>query len=409
MESDARRRAEQAARISYGRLLALMVTRSNDIATAEDALSDAFVAALKTWPERGVPENCEAWLLTAARNRLIDQGRRASREARATRELEFHLFDVMSATPDAFPDERLKLIFVCAHPLIEPAIRAPLILQTVMGIDAGRIASAFLVAPATMGQRLVRAKRKIRDGDIRFEVPSSHDMADRLDDVLSAIYAAFGVAWDMVSGGKTDAGDLADEAIYLGRTLASLLPDEPEVHGLLALMLHCHARRAARRDGSGAFIALERQDGALWDRAMVTEAETVLSHAASFARMGRFQCEAAIQSVHCQRPITGATNYVALRLLYKLLVTHYPSIGATIGYAAVLVHAGQPDIALDLLNALPKSRTAAHQPFWVAQAHALRALGLSAEASRSIERAIGLSEDAGVRQFLRDSFAAETA
>lgn len=400
---DARRRAEEAARTSYGRLVAIVAARSRDVAAAEDALSDAFLAALKSWPERGVPANPEAWLLTAARNSLIDQARSKSRRARALPDVERH-FEELAAMPGRFPDERLTLVFVCAHPSIDRAVRAPLILQAVMGLDAARIASAFLVAPATMGQRLVRAKTKIRDAGLRFALPSPADMAERLNDVLTAIYAAFGVAWDMVPGGATDAGDLAEEAIFLGRLLASSLPGEPEVHGLLALMLHCHARRAARRDAAGAFVPLERQNSTLWDRDMIIEAEAALTHAATFARMGRFQCEAAIQSVHCQRPITGSTNHAALRLLYKLLATHYPSVGAAIGYAAVLVQAGEPQGALDRLDALPEARVATHQPFWVARAHALRSLGRSDEAETSIRTAIGLSEEPAVRAFLRASF-----
>lgn len=400
---DARRTAEDAARTSYGRLLALLVARSRDVAAAEDALSEAFLAALRTWPERGVPKNADAWLLTAARNTLIDQGRHAARRAGALPDLERH-FAELAEMPERFPDERLKLTFVCAHPSIDPAIRAPLILQVVMGLDAVRIASAFLIAPATMGQRLVRAKSKIRDAGLRMAVPSPVDLTERLDDVLTAIYAAFGAAWDAVPGGNTDKGGLAEEAIFLGRMLASLLPDEPEVHGLLALMLHCHARRAARRDEVGAFVPLEQQDSALWDRDMIIEAEAALTHAASFARMGRYQCEASIQSVHCQRPITGVTNYAALRLLYKLLATHYPSIGALIGYAAVLARTGQPQAAIEMLDDLPASRTATYQPYWVTRAHALRELGRSSETETSIRTAIGLSQEPAIRHFLRASF-----
>lgn len=399
---DARRRAEEAAQTSYGRLL--LVARTRDVTAAEDALSEAFVSALKTWPERGVPMNPDAWLLTAARNSLADRARHAARGDALLPDLDRHFAELGAGTAE-FPDERLKLFFVCAHPAIDPAIRAPLILQTVLGLPADRIARALLISPGALGQRLVRAKTKIRAAGLRVAVPSPDDLRERLDDVLTAIYAAFGVGWDVVPGSHAGFTDLTEEAIYLARLLTGLLPGEAEAHGLLALMLYCHARRAARRDAAGDFVPLEDQDVTLWDRAMLLEAEASLTHAASYARMGRYQCEAAIQSVHCQRLVTGSTNYAALRLLYKLLLTHYPSIGAAIGYAAVLVRVGEAATALELLDGLLPDRIASHQPYWVVRAHVLRALSRAAESEAVLEMAVGLSEDAAVRRFIRGTIA----
>jgi RNA polymerase sigma-70 factor (ECF subfamily) len=300
-----------------------------------------------------------------------------------------------------FPDERLKLLFACAHPAIDAGIRTPLMLQTILGLDAARIGSAFLVAPTTMGQRLTRAKAKIRDAGLRFELPSPDDMPQRLSEVLDAIYAAFGIGWDATDGVEAAGRGLTEEAIYLGRLIAALMPDEPEVKGLLALMLYCDARRDARRDECGAFVPLDRQDARLWNRDLIIEAENLLTTASRHARFGRFQCEAAIQSVHVQRPITGRTNHEALVTLYRLLVQHHPSIGAKTGLAAVLIEAGRANEALGLLDDLAAAATLTYQPYWVTRGKALHALGQMKPGDKAIQIAIGLTEDAPIRAFLR--------
>ena len=251
---DTHRTVERVARESYGRLVAYLSSHTRDVASAEDALSNALVAALTAWPRDGVPRNPEAWLLTTARHSLIDFFRH-QRVALAS-EPDFLLLTQNSAETTLemnFPDERLKLLFVCAHPAIDPAMHTPLMLQTVLGLDAVRIAGAFLVSPKTMGQRLVRAKTKIRDGGIRFEVPEQRQLSQRLDAVLEAIYAAFGIGWDDMAGVDQQGRDLTEEAIWLTRVLLQLMPNEAEVWGLLALMLHCEARRAARRARDGQF------------------------------------------------------------------------------------------------------------------------------------------------------------
>jgi RNA polymerase sigma-70 factor (ECF subfamily) len=391
--------AERVARDSYGRLVALLSARSRDIAGAEDALGEAFVAALATWPIRGVPANPDGWLLTAARNRLLN----AARHQRVRDLASVDLLTLASATDDtrsAFPDERLKLMFVCAHPAIDVSVRAPLMLQTILGLDAERIAGAFLVAPATMGQRLVRAKVKIRAAGIRFEAPDPADLTGRLSEVLDAVYAAYGVGWDGLHDLRMDSRDLTEEAIHLGRLLVALLPDQPEPKGLLALMLYCEARRPARHGSDGSFVPLDRQDARLWSREMIIEAEGLLTTASRFQQFGRYQCEAAIQSVHIQRPIIGKTNHEALLTLYGMLVAASPSTGALVGLASVLVEVGWASEALDLLDSIPQAAGVAYQPYWVVRVRTLSSLGRSADAEMALARALELTEAEPVRIFL---------
>lgn len=397
----ARRTAEQVARESYGRLVAMLAARTRDIASAEDAFAEAMVAALCTWPDRGIPANPDAWLLTAARNAMKNMHRHRGIAAAAEPELLAFFEAAVDDEAPPFPDERLKLLFVCAHPAIDPAIRTPLMLQTILGLDAARIANALLVAPATVGQRLVRAKAKIKEAGLRFEVPSADDMPYRLSEVLDAIYVAFGAGWEEIGGAETKVRGLVEEAIYLCRLLVSLLPREPEAQGLLALMLYCEARRGARRDAAGHFMPLDRQDASLWSRDMIIEAEILLTSASRFGQFGRYQCEAAIQSVHVQRPITGRTNQAALITLYRLLGEHAQSIGVSVGLAAVLLEAGRATEAEAVLDGLAAKDIKAYQPYWVTRAKVLAALGQRDDARSSLETAIGLTEDASIRAFLR--------
>ena len=300
--SDAASAAAAAARRSYGRLVAFLAARSHDIAAAEDALSDAFAAALVHWPRDGVPEAPEAWLLTAARRRLHDAWRhgRVAAEAEETMRIVFSDLPVdLGAQP--FPDERLKLMFVCAHPAIAAAARPALMLQVVLGLDAARMASAFLVSPSALSQRLVRAKTKIRAAGIAFEVPEAAEWPARLGDVLEAIYAAYGTGWDDVAGTDAAAGGLTREAIDLAAMLTSLLPEAAEAWGLLALLALCQARAGARRDAAGNYVPLAAQDTALWDRELLAVGERALHRAAGRAAPGAYQLEAAIQSAHTQR------------------------------------------------------------------------------------------------------------
>ena len=398
---DARRAVEQAARDSRARLLAFLAARSRDVAAAEDALADAFAAALATWPDNGVPARPEAWLLTAARRKLIDAARHAQVHDAALPTLRAVAEEAedMAATDMIFPDERLKLLFVCAHPAIDAGARTPLMLQTVLGLDAARIASAFLVRPTAMGQRLTRAKAKIRDAGIGFALPGAAGLAPRLAFVLAAVYAAYGTGWDDVTGADPRRRGLAEEAIQLGRLLLHLLPGEPEVAGLLALMLHCEARRPARRSAAGDYVPLTEQDTALWSRPLIAEADNLLAAAGRAGRHGRFQLEAAIQSVHARRAAIGRTDWEAVALLYEGLIRLAPTTGALVGRAAALAEARGAQVGWALLQAIPPAAVATYQPYWAVAAHLLAGLGRP-ESVAAYDRAIGLCEDPAARAFL---------
>jgi predicted RNA polymerase sigma factor len=399
-EPTTHRTIERVARESYGRLVAYLSSHTRDVASAEDALSNALVKALTTWPRDGVPQNPEAWLLATARHSLIDRIRH-ERVAEASEPTLLLLREEREVTLSAeFSDERLKLLFVCAHPAIDPAMHTPLMLQTVLGLDAMRIAQAFLVSPATMGQRLVRAKTKIRDGGIRFEVPQARELPERLDAVLEAIYAAFGLGWDDMAGVDQRGRDLAEEAIWLARVLLQLMPKEPEVRGLLALMLHCEARRPARRGPDSRYVPLSEQDAKLWSWPLIEEAEHHLAEASSRGRAGRFQLEAAIQSVHAGRARSGRIEWGAIVLFYEQLIRISPTLGTQIGYAAAIAEAKGPEVGLAALDGINLADVSSYQPYWAVRAHLLQRLGKTSEAADAFDRAIGLAEDPAVRQFL---------
>jgi predicted RNA polymerase sigma factor len=399
---DARRVAEMAARNSYGRLVAYLAARTRDVAAAEDALGDAFLTALKTWPEAGIPKNPEAWLLVAARRRLIDAVRRHHVQQNVRETLKLSRLQSQPASayaPVTFPDDRLKLLFVCAHPAIDATVHTPLMLQTVLGLNAAQIASAFLVAPATMGQRLVRAKAKIRDAGIAFELPEEEDLPGRLAAVLAAIYAAYTHAWETVDGGDPRHHGCAEEAIWLARLCVQLVPNEPEARGLLALMLYCEARREARRTADGAYIPLSQQDTRLWIQPIIDEAERELAQAATFKQLGRFQLEAAIQSLHAQRA-TQQVDWETLALLYAGLIRLSPTVGALVSHAAAIAQAKGVEQGLACLEALPADAVKNYQPYWALKAHLFKQLAPGTEAQQAYARAIGLTEDATIRDFL---------
>ncbi|MDQ2841738.1 MAG: RNA polymerase subunit sigma-70 [Acidobacteriota bacterium] len=400
-QQDVHRTIERVARESYGRLVAYLSSHTRDVAGAEDALSEALIAALTAWQQNGVPQNPEAWLLTTARHSLIDfmRHRQVVLAGEPTLLL---LRENPTEAPLAtkFPDERLKLLFVCAHPAIDPAMHTPLMLQTVLGLDAARIAGAFLISPKTMGQRLVRAKTKIRDGGIQFEIPQDHELAQRLDAVLEAIYAAFGIGWDDMAGADQRGRDLAEEAVWLARVLLQLMPDQAEVRGLLALMLHCEARRAARRGPKGQYVPLSAQDPKQWSRPLMEEAERHLADASKRGCIGRFQLEAAIQSVHAERARSGLTDWPAIALFYERLIRISPALGTRTGYAAAIAEANGPEAGLAVLNAIELDLVCSYQPYWAVRAHLLQRLGKIPEASEANDRAIGLAEDPAVREFL---------
>jgi RNA polymerase sigma-70 factor (ECF subfamily) len=392
--------AASAARHSYGKLLAFLAARSGNLAAAEDALSEAFAAALEDWPARGCPANPEAWLLTVARRKLIDSSRRRKNEAPEEYELAAETVAAAEAQ-ETIPDRRLGLMFACAHPAIDVAIRAPLVLQTILGLDAARIASAFLMSPAAMGQRLVRAKTKIRQAGIPLRIPDREELPSRLETVLDAIYAAFSEGWLDAAGIDPGRRDLAEEAIYLCHLVVQMLPEEPEALGLLALMLYAEARRKARRSCEGAYIPLADQDISLWDHPRIAEAEAALLKASGIGVIGRYQLEAAIQSAHVARRREGVDNWPAVVKLYDALLELTGSPVAAINRAVALAEIHGAAAGLESLNAVSADpRVLDYQPYWAARADLLARTGIFAEADSAYEIAIGLERDPSVRQVL---------
>ena len=396
--------AEAVARRSYGKLVAILAARTRDVASAEDALSEAFASALADWPVKGAPQNPEAWLVAVARRKMVDAARRRRVGDAAADHLQLlaEELEAMAWETPPIPDERLALMFACAHPAIEAGIRAPLILQTILGFDAEAIGSAFLVSPAAMGQRLARAKNKIRGAGIPFRVPERAEMRERLDSVLEAIYAAYTEGWSDPAGADARSRDLAEEAIWLGRLIVALLPDEPEALGLLALMLYSQARRGARRDSLGEFVPLAEQDPALWNEALIDEAEALLFRASALDRFDRYQLEAAIQSAHVVRRRGGGADWAAIERLYDGLCAITGSPVAAINRAiAVAETRGAAEGLAALPTVEPGSRLAEYQPYWAARAELLSRLGDIPAAREAYDQAIGLEADPAVRRFLQ--------
>lgn len=395
--------AERAARESYGKLVAFLAARTRDLAAAEDALAEAFAAALRAWPQTGIPDNPEAWLFAAARRRIIDAARRA-RTARdhAAAEIALHGEDPAGEEePVTLPDRRLGLLFACAHPAIDAAARTPLMLQVVLGIPAERIAAAFLVESAAMGQRLVRAKRKIKDAGIPFDVPGPDEWDARLDAVLDAIYAAYADGWTDAAGADVARADLVTEALWLSEILAALAAHQPEALGLRALLLHLHARRAARRDAAGAYVPLDAQDTTLWDVALIRDAERLLFQAGRLGRIGRFQLEAAIQSAHAARAFGRRVDWAAIVQLYDGLVSVTGgSPVAALNRVAALARRDGAAAALPALAPLAEP-LAAYQPYWALRAHLLEDTGDTEAARAAYAEAIARAPDEAAREFLR--------
>jgi RNA polymerase sigma-70 factor (ECF subfamily) len=400
-DMQARETAKAVARRSYGKLVAYLAARTREVDAAEDALADAFASALADWPRKGCPENPEAWLLTVARRKFLDQVRGHRREI-AGEDLEAMADSLAAAEKEShFPDQRLGLMFACAHPAIDVGVRAPLMLQAVLGLDAARIASAFLISPATMGQRLVRAKQKIRQAGIPLRIPERQELGERLEAVLDAIYAAFSEGWIDASGADVARRDLAEEAIYMGRLVTELLAGEPEAMGLLALMLYAESRRRARRDQHGEYVPMMAQRIEDWNMPMIQEAEQLLFRACEAKIVGRYQLEAAIQSAHVERRRTGQSNWDNVVELYDALLTCSPSPVVAINRALAIAERDGPQAGLDALQSLSSDpRLRDYQPWWAARADLLVRTSRFEEARHAYEIAIGLETDDSVRRFL---------
>jgi len=402
-DAQVRSTADAVARHSYGKLVAFLAARTRDVAQAEDALSDAFATALADWPRHGCPSNPEAWLLTVARRKMIDVARRRRSGEAATRQLQLLAEGLNTAATQAeIPDQRLALMFACAHPAIEPSIHAPLILQVVLGLNAKAIASAFLASPAAMGKRLVRAKSKIRQAGIPFCIPERDELPGRLAPVLDAIYAAFTEGWTDPRGTDVVRRDLTEEAIFLARLVASLLPDEPEALGLLALMLHAEARRRARRNEAGEYVPLAEQDPKLWDVVMIDEAEALLRRSGTLGYIGRFQLEGALQSAHVYRCRSGHANWAEVVQLYDALFALSGSPVVAINRALAIAELQGASTGLEAMQEIAADlRIVEYQPYWAARAELLAQTGAHGEARHAYDVAIGLERDPSVRRFLQ--------
>jgi RNA polymerase sigma-70 factor (ECF subfamily) len=388
--SDARAAATLAARASYGRLVAMVARRTRDVAAAEDALGDALARALERWPQTGVPANPEAWLLTVARRAAGHDSRAAAVRGAAEPVLTL-LAEERAAAEGDTEDPRLALLFACAHPAIDAAARTPLMLTAVQGLSAAQVAAAYLEKPTALSQRLVRAKARLKLAGVPFTLPERAEWHARLSDVLEAIYAIAALA-------EGD-GELLGEAVYLAGLLADALPREGEALGLLALLLFLAGRRPGGRDAAGAYVPLDRQDCARWDRAAIDRGDAVLRAAAALGRPGRFQIEAAIQSAHCWRRSGRATPWRAILALHDRLRLIAPTIGSEIARASAL---GELEGAAAALAALAEVPAPAGTLAWeAARAHWLAEAGRTAEARLAYGRAAALAGDPAVADWLR--------
>ncbi len=391
---------ERVARLSHGRLVALIAARTGSVTAAQDALSEALLRALRVWPRDGIPARPEAWLLTTARNCAADAARAGRRADGAAAHLALLEEERTAMGQAATADRTLDLMFVCAHPAIEARMRTPLMLHLVLGLDARRMAAAFLVPPGTLGQRLTRARAKIEAARIGFALPEGDDLAPRMAHVLDAIYTAFTVGIDGAAAGDAKSTSLAREAVWLGSLVAARLPDQAEAQALCALMLYTEARRAARVGPDGCLIPLAEQDPARWDARLLDEADLALRRATRAATLGRYQIEAAIAAAHSASRHRQAIDWSAISGLYRGLVALHPTTGAQVGLAAALAEAGDPTAARTALDAVDPARAAIYQPWWAVRAAVLARLGDRASAADAYGRAIALTADPAARLYL---------
>jgi RNA polymerase sigma-70 factor (ECF subfamily) len=399
-----RESVEAIYRAESRRVLATLIRLLGDFDLAEEALHDAFTAALAQWPKEGVPNNPRAWLVSTGRFKAIDAIRRrarfdASLEAFADR-LDSRTGDPAEHSDESVEDDRLRLIFTCCHPALSPEASVALTLREVCGLTTEEIARAFLTHPPTLAQRIVRAKAKIRDARIPYQVPSPDDLPDRLDTVLQVIYLVFNEGYSASSGASLTRSDLSGEAIRLGRLLMELLP-EPEVVGLLALMLLQESRRAARTSATGDLVLLEDQDRSLWNRDQIVEGKLLLEQALSSRRFGPYTLQAAIAAVHAEAPNATATDWAQIVALYSLLARVQPSPVVELNHAVAVAMSEGPKAGLKLIDAiLARGELADYHLAHSARADLCRRLGKTAEARASYQKALALSQQEPERRFL---------